>query len=157
MATEQDLPQVRTGVEADIPQIIEMGRMLHAENAMMPLSLQRVEDAARRGIAQDMAMIGIIGDVGKAEAMIGLTVGRFWYTDSFHLEELFAFVRPEFRKSNNAKALIEFAKSSALRIGVPLLIGVISNERTEAKTRLYERRLGKPSGAYFLFNGKTGI
>lgn len=131
--------------------------MLHAENAMMPLSLQRVEDAARRGIAQDMAMIGIIGDVGKAEAMIGLTVGRFWYTDSFHLEELFAFVRPEFRKSNNAKALIEFAKSSALRIGVPLLIGVISNERTEAKTRLYERRLGKPSGAYFLFNGKTGI
>jgi hypothetical protein len=39
---------------------------------------------------------------------------------------------------------------------MPLLIGVLSNHRTEAKVRLYERQFGKPTGAFFLYNGSTG-
>ena len=36
------------------------------------------------------------------------------------------------------------------------MIGVLSNHRTEAKVRLYERQFGKPSGAFFLYNARTG-
>ena len=39
---------------------------------------------------------------------------------------------------------------------IPLLIGVLSNKRTEGKIRLYERQLGKPSGAFFLYGARTG-
>ena len=152
----KSLPHVRLGVEADLPQLLEMGRMLHSENAMMPLSEDMILSAAWRAIRQDRAMVGVIGQVGSIEGMIYLTVGQFWYTDKPHLEELYAYVKPEFRKSTNAKALVEFAKSSARRLNVPLLIGIISNKRTEAKIRLYERQLGKQSGAYFLYGGKTG-
>lgn len=150
------LPRVRLGVEADIPQLLELGRMLHAENAMMPLSEDRILAAAWRAIRQDNAMVGVIGKIGHVEAMIYLTVGQFWYTDKPHLEELYAFVRPECRRSENAKALVEFAKESSRRLKVPLLIGIISNDRTKAKIRLYERQLGEPAGAWFLYGTTTG-
>jgi hypothetical protein len=150
------LPKVRLGVEEDIPQLIELGRMLHAENAMMPLCEDRIRAAVLRAVRKDRAILGVIGPVGRIEGGIYLTVGQFWYTDKPHLEELFAYVRPDCRKSENAKALVEFAKDCSRRLNVPLLIGIISNDRTAAKIRLYERRLGAPSGAYFLWNGSTG-
>jgi GNAT superfamily N-acetyltransferase len=83
-------------------------------------------------------------------------MARFWYTEDFHLEELYNFVHPDYRKSDNAKALIDFAKNTAEKINVPLMIGIISNHRTEQKIRLYQRRLGKPSGGYWLYNANTG-
>jgi hypothetical protein len=148
---------VRLGVSADIPELLAMGRELHAENAMMPLSEARIREAAARAIKQDRAMVGCIGPVGGIlEGMIYLTIGQFWYTDKPHLEELYNFVRPEFRRSRRAESLVRFAMKSSERLHVPLLIGVISNWRTEAKVRMYQRLLGKPAGAFFLYNGKTG-
>ena len=41
-------------------------------------------------------------------------------------------------------------------LGIPLIIGVLSNQRTEAKIRLYERQFGAPAGAFFLYNVHTG-
>jgi GNAT superfamily N-acetyltransferase len=82
---------------------------------------------------------------------------RFWYTSDAHLEELWAFVRPQFRRSKNAQALIEFAKALAVELKRPLLIGVLSSQKTEAKVKLYQRKLGAPKGAYFLFNTETGV
>jgi GNAT superfamily N-acetyltransferase len=148
------MKKVRLATPEDIDEILELGRLIHAENAFMPLSEERIRDYAWRGINQNRAIMGLIGPVGAIEAAIYLTVGQFWYTEELHLEELFAFVRPEFRKSDNAKALVEFAKTSAQRLDVPLLIGVIATIRTAAKIRLYERRLGKQSGAYFLLNAE---
>jgi N-acetylglutamate synthase-like GNAT family acetyltransferase len=150
------LPKVRLAVEADIPQLMEFGRMLHSENAMMPHSEERTEAAIRRAVRQERAIMGVIGSVGHIQGAIYLTTGMFWYSSQPHLEELFSWVHPDYRKSDNAKALVEFAKTSALRLKVPLLIGIISNTRTKAKVRLYERRLGEPSGAFFLYNGHTG-
>ena len=155
-AHSEPLPRVRLGVEADIPQLLAMGRKLHAENAMMPLSENRILGAAWRAVKQDRAMVGVVGKPGALEGMIYLTVGQFWYSDKPHLEELYAYVLPEYRRSQNAKALVEFAKSSADRLGVPLLIGIISNDRTAAKVRMYKRQLGEAAGAWFLYNGKTG-
>ena len=150
------LPHVRLATEADVPQLLELGRMLHRENAMMPLSEDRILEMVWKGVKRDASILGVIGEPGAIEGGIFLTVGRFWYTNEFHLEELFSYVRPECRRSENAKALIEFAKSSAVRLKKPLLIGIISNDRTQAKVRMYKRQLGEPAGAYFLYNGNTG-
>src|SRR5208282_1583528 len=156
-ASSKEVHHVRLGVQADIPELLAMGHELHAENAMMPLSESKIVAAAGRAIRQDRAMVGCIGPVGGIlEGMIYLTIGQFWYTDVYHLEELYSFVRPEFRRSRRAEALVRFAMKSSERLHVPLLIGVISNWRTEAKVRMYERLLGKRAGAFFLYNGKTG-
>jgi hypothetical protein len=147
------LPHVRLAVPADIDNILELGRLIHEENAVMPMSEERINEYAWRGINQQRALMGVIGPIGHIEAVVYLVIGRFWYSEDYHLEELFAFVHPDHRRSDNAKALLEFEKNCSKRLGIPLLMGVISTNRTAAKIRLYERRLGRQSGAYF-FLGK---
>jgi hypothetical protein len=39
---------------------------------------------------------------------------------------------------------------------MPLMIGVMSNSRTDAKVKLYERQFGNPAGSFFLYGVKTG-
>ena len=56
-----------------------------------------------------------------------------------------------------ARKLCEFSKMAAERLNMPLLIGVLSNHRTEGKVKLYERVFGKPAGAYWLVGGETGV
>lgn len=145
-----NLPHVRLVNSADVPELLELSLLIHGESGLMPYSADKVENLIRRAVAQDRLIMGVIGPNKGIEAITCLTFGQFYYTDDSHLEEVFTFVRPEFRKSDNMKALIEFAKEAANRIGVPFLTGVISTERTAAKIRLYERRLGKQAGAYFM-------
>ena len=85
-------------------------------------------------------------------------IGAMWYSDDQVLEEKDIFIHPEFRsaKGGRARQLCEFSKQVADSLGIPLIIGVLSNHRTEAKVKLYERQFGKPSGAFFLYGAKTG-
>ena len=149
-------PCVRVATMPDLPQLLQMGRDLHRENGLLNLAEDKIEDIAYRGIKGDGGVIGVIGAVRLVQAIIHLVIGQYWYTNDVHIEELYSYVRPEFRKSDNAKSLIEFAKRCSDRMKIPLLIGVVSNHRTEEKVRLYRRRLGCPAGAYFLYNAKTG-
>ena len=64
--------------------------------------------------------------------------------------ELFNFVRTEHRKSDYAARLIAYAKMCSDKMGLPLMMGILSNHRTEQKIRLYERQLEK-AGAYFVY------
>lgn len=150
-------PKIRLATQADLPELIDMGKTLHEENGLLNVSIDRIIATAVKAVTQNGMIIGVIGEVGALEGMICLAVSNYWYTEDMHLEELFSFVRPEYRRSKNAKALVAFAKENAKKLKVPLLIGIISNTRTEAKVALYQRMLGKPAGAYFLWNGNTRL
>jgi len=52
--------------------------------------------------------------------------------------------------------LCDFAKKVSDTIGLPLVIGVLSNQRTKGKIKLYERQFGEQSGAFFLYGATTG-
>jgi len=155
MPASNPLPEVRLALPEDLEEILEMGRQLHAENGLMNLDEDMIRQAAEAAILHNQGIFAVIGK-NPVQAMIFLGLRQYWYSKELHLEELLAFVLPQYRKSDNAKALIEFAKSAALKLGVPLLIGIVSNDRTAQKIRLYRRRLGEPAGAYFIFNGRTG-
>lgn len=155
-AAASSLPRVRLAGEDDIEQILDMGRKLHHENGLMTLDDSLIRQVAEDAILHDAGVFGVIGDPGHLEAMILLELRKYWYSSDVHLEELLNYVRPQYRRSKNAIALIEFAKTQASRLGIPLLIGILSNKSTEQKVRLYQRRLGKPSGAYWIYGGKTG-
>ena len=68
----------------------------------------------------------------------------------------FNFVRPDERKTDYAKRMIAFAKRCSDNVKLPLVIGVLTNERMEGKVRLYRRNLGYPAGAFFVYNGWNG-
>lgn len=141
---------VRLASAADEAGIFQLCKLLHKENGLFPMDDDLVEETIRNGIDQNGGVIGVIGPSGALEGIIYLSISHFWYSRKPHLEELFNFVHPDFRRSEHAKALIDFAKSCTSG-NIRLVIGVVSNERTVAKVRLYERRLGKPAGAFFVY------
>lgn len=149
---ERDLSHVRIAVPSDEEEIMEMCRLLHAENGLFSMSEARVRKVLHLAFDKQGGTLGVIGESGGIEAMIFMLISQMWCTDEWHLEELFNYVRPEYRRSNNAKVLIQYAKKCAEELGLPLVIGVLSNNRTEQKVRLYQRQFNKPSGAFFVYN-----
>lgn len=133
-----------------------MCRLLWEENGLFPMDDNRVRGTLRMAFNKQGGLLGVIGEPGSIEAMIYMLLSQFWYSEAWHLEELFAWVHPEHRKSMNARHLIAFAKKCSDEIGIPLLMGVISNERTAAKVHLYERQFSKSAGSFFLYGAKTG-
>lgn len=149
---------VRPAVPQDRAEVWRLLRMLCAENGMFELSDRKVDYYINRllhpetiveGDTGPRGFIGVIGPVGALEGCIMLTVGSMWYSEDFTLDEHLNFVDPDHRASNHAKSLIEYAKSCADKIGIRLVIGVLSTKRTAAKVRLYERQL-TAAGCFFV-------
>jgi len=150
----EDYPDVRLATESDRGGVLDLCRMLHEENGIFPLKIERVEDVLDRAIRHDTAnpaFVGVIGDK-QIKGCVAIAIHSFWYTDSETpcCDELWNFVHPDHRRSDYAKQQIRFAMDVSEVWGLPLMIGVLSlDKRTEAKVRLYERLLRK-AGAYFV-------
>lgn len=122
----------------------------YVEQDIFKPSESKIDEMLRRAFDNAGAIIGAVGPVGAVQSIIYLSIGQFCYTDDWCLEEVHNYVRPEYRKTTNAKDMINFAKRCSDELGIPLVIGVVSNERTKAKMGLYTRQLGEPCGGYFI-------
>lgn len=150
---------VRKAIAADGPEIWRLFLMGHRENGLFELAPDKVDYYLNRALHPDAialsdggprGQIGVIGTPGKLEAIVFMILGAFWYSHDIHLEELLVYVDPEYRQSEHAKACISWMKSTADDLGVKLLTGIISKERTSAKIRLYDRFLPR-IGAFYLY------
>jgi hypothetical protein len=141
---------VRKAASRDREPILEICRQNHSENGQFGYSATKVESMVDKAFNGGGAIIGLVGGHDRIEGAILLNIGQFWYTDDWCVEEIFNFVHPEFRKSTHAKDMIDFGKRCSDELAIPLVIGVVSNERTKAKMELYRRRLGEPVGGYFI-------
>lgn len=122
------------------------------ENGTFSVSPSKVMAFIRSATRGEGGVIGIIdGANGDIAGVIGLNMGTFWYSDDWHLEEYFNFIKQEYRRSEYAKNLIDFSKWFSEQMKMILNIGIISTVRTEAKVRLYERKL-QCVGAFFMHN-----
>ena len=149
---------VRVGQPEEIHDVMDLAMMACAENGFANPNQVKLCEQIWAGLNLDNGIVGCIGDQGKLEGAILLRISDVWYSDDRVLEEKAIFIHPEYRsaKGGRARRLCEFAKRASEMLEVPLLIGVLSNHRTEAKVRLYERQFGSPTGAFFLYNGRTG-
>lgn len=124
----------------------------HNENGIFTLSPTKVSWFMHRALApeaiapQDLgprAVIGVIGRPKRLEGLVFVAIGEYWYSEQKHLEEFGVYVDPEFRKSGHAIAMVSWMKDQVEETGLPLITGIMSNIRTEAKCRLYRRYLPK--------------
>jgi hypothetical protein len=145
---------VRKAVVTDKPQIMHMCEENHRDNGQFSLDLGKVEAMIDKAFNGGGAIIGVVGK-DQIEGMLVLLISQFWYSSDWCLEEIQNYVRPQFRKSTHAKDMINFGVRCSDELGIPLVIGVVSNERTRAKLELYRRQLGEPCGGYFLHKPKT--
>lgn len=151
--------KVRVGTPEDVHAIMDLALSACGENGFVNPNPQKLLAEIWPALNLDRGLVGIIGDENqKPEAAVLLRIGCMWYSDADVLEEKAIFVDPEYRsaKGGRARRLCEFSKQVSDKLGIPLIIGVLSNHRTEAKVKLYERQFGKPSGAFFLYNAQTG-
>ena len=152
-------PKIRLGTPADEEAMLELALRAWEENGIKDVNPEKMLAMIRPALYLWQGLVGIIGNPNeKIEGAVLLRVSQMWYSDSWMLEEKAIFVDPEFRsaKGGRARKLCEFSKKVADELNVPLIIGVLSNHRTEAKIRLYERQFGAPAGAFFLYNVQTG-
>jgi hypothetical protein len=149
-----DLPQVRVATPADEEEIMILVRELHGENGLFSLNEQKVRENLHKCFERKGAIVGVIGEAGKIEASTCLLFSEMYYTDEWHIAELWNHVAVPYRNSRNLEALIAFGKKCSNVIGLPLITGVITNKRVEGKVRLYRKLLGYPAGAFFVYNGK---
>ena len=149
---------VRTGTPADIHPVMALALAACEENGLTDPDPERLLQEIWPSLHLDGGIIGVIGEGEQLEAAILLRVDCMWYSRARTLLERAIFVHPDYRKSKvgRAKLLCEFAKKAAHDLSMPLIIGVLSNQRTEAKSRLYIRAFCDPAGVYFIYNGKTG-
>jgi hypothetical protein len=144
---------VRLATLEDEPGIINLCRLMHVEQGVHPLKMEKVFPIIRRGTARQGGIIGVIGPSHDIQAGILLILDPIWYSDDFQLLELFSFVREDSRRSDYAKSLLMFAKHTSDQLQIDLTIGIFSNIRTEAKCRLYERQFTK-AGYFFSHSPK---
>ena len=156
---------VRKATPADRDGLCHLLRMMHAENGVFTVSEPKVNWFLDRMFYPerippgDMGVRGYCGVIGPPEALEGfimMMLGSNWYSEELHLEELANFVHPDYRKlePRHAQTLIKYAKHLSDKIGIPLVIGIISNTRTEAKVRMYKQMLPM-AGAFFIYNADT--
>ena len=150
---------VRIGTPDDVDGMMEIALAACAENGFVDPNPQRLLAEIWPALNRDHGIVGIIGNPGeRLEGAVLLRVGTMWYSDRQVLEEKAIFIAPEFRSARGGRArrLCEFSKQAADGLGLPLIIGVLSNHRTAGKVRMYRRIFGEPSGAFFLYGARTG-
>jgi hypothetical protein len=141
---------VRKALLSDKAEVLEICKQDHSENGQFSLSVTKLEDSVNRVLDRNEGVIGVIQRQQQIESIIMLRISQFWYSEDWLLEEYLNYVRPQFRRSTNAKDMINFAKRCSDEIKLPLVIGVVANERTKPKLELYKRQLGEPVGGYFI-------
>lgn len=153
---------VRTAKPADRQEIWRLFLQGHRENGQFNLAPEKVDWFLNRALCPETipewdsgarGIVGVVGDIGRLEALVMMFIGTFWYSHDRHLEEYIVYVDPECRRTFHARALVLWMKQQSDKTGLPLVTGIISNERTEAKCRLY-RRLVPKVGEFFLYGGK---
>jgi hypothetical protein len=149
---------VRIAKPYDAPEVWRLFLQLHRENGIFSIAPQKVTTLMDRALHPEAiaptdtglrAQIGVIGNPGRLEAVVFVLISSFWYSSDLHLEELLVYVDTEYRRSNHCKACVDWMKGLADALGIPLLTGIISKERTAAKIRLYDRMLPRIGAFYF--------
>lgn len=142
---------VRLATPADEDAVYKLMQTAYIEQPIMPLNEHKIRDKIRLATERKGGVLCVIDGENGIEAYLIATLSQYWYTDQWHLEELSNFVHQDHRRTTHAKSLIEFIKWFAEQMGVPLIMGILSTQRLDAKIRLYRRQV-TPVGAVFAYN-----
>ena len=142
---------VRMAKPEDEEKIYAFCADLCEEGQLFEMDPETVRDVIRACTSGMGGIIGVIEGENDLEGVICLTTEKYWYAKDWFLGEIFNYVPPKHRKSTRAKSLLAFAKKCSDDLKIPLVVGIVSNNKTEPKIKLLERQLPK-AGAFFMYN-----
>ena len=149
---------VRTGKPSDIHPMMALALSACADNGLTNPSPVKLLGEIWSALNLQKGIVGIVEEEEIRAAAL-LRIDSLWYSDEVSIIERAIFVHPDHRsaKGGRARLLCEWVKKLQSSLDMPLIIGILSSERTEAKVKLYERQFGKHSGAYWIVGGTTGL
>lgn len=146
-----DCPDIRLAEIEDIPSLMALTRLAAEEDAQHEYDPDKVFNVVRRHYEKTGGLVAVVGPKGEPiRGYLIMIIDEIWYSPDYQLLELSLFVDPKHRKSTYAKQLMAFSKQASDGLMLDLTIGVLSNERTAAKVRLYQRQFNQV-GAYFMY------
>lgn len=146
-----DCPDIRLAEVEDIPSLMALTRLAADEDAQHTYDPDKVFNVVRRHFEKTGGLVAVVGPKGEPiRGYLIMIIDEIWYSPDYQLLELSLFVDPAHRKSTFAKQLMAFSKQASDGLNLDLTIGVLSNERTAAKVRLYQRQFNQV-GAYFMY------
>lgn len=151
--------KVRVAVPEDLAACMDLFVKANDENGLAKMDERKLLGMVWPSLHCHNGMVGAIGSVGgPLEGVVLLRIEELWYTSEPVIAEKLVYVHPDFRNAKGGRAakLCEFAKRVSDEMRMPLLVGIVSNDRTKGKIKMFERLLGPAVGAYFLYNGKLG-
>jgi N-acetylglutamate synthase-like GNAT family acetyltransferase len=156
--TDDENLTIRLATTDDMKEVMELAVNACKENAFLNASAALLAMEIWPALQQDHGLCAVIGpDGGEIQGLVLLRTGHMWYSETPVLEEKAVFIHPKYRSAKGGRAhkLVEFSKRTADKLGMPLIMGVLSHTRTAGKTRLYTRMFGEPAGAFFLYNARA--
>jgi N-acetylglutamate synthase-like GNAT family acetyltransferase len=151
--------QIRLATTADMDEIMRLAFMACEDNSFLNYNPQLLAKEIWPALNQDHGLFPVIGKPGGAiEGFVLLRIGTMWYSNEYCLEEKCLWVHPDHRSARGGRArkLLEFTKTAADKLQLPLIIGILSDKRSEGKVKLYQRMFGDPAGAFFLYGARCG-
>ena len=144
----------------DLDEVMTLALLACDDNALTNPNPVKLLQDIWPALIRENGLLAAIGEPGgRMEGIILLRISEMWYSDDLILDEKAIFIHPDYRQAagGRARRLAAFAKKTSDTLGIPLVIGVLSNQRTKAKVRMYMREFGEPAGAYWIYNGHTGV
>jgi hypothetical protein len=147
---EAPATEVQVAQPSDEDRVIDVVRELGRENAAYAPDEDMAISLIHETLRGD-GLVGLIRPNGDIEGIIMLRLNTPWFSNEPFLDEWLAFVPDRYRKSQNAKSLIQFAKRQSDRLNLSLRIGIVSKIELTRKRDLYQRLLGEPAIYSFLY------
>lgn len=149
---------IRLATPADMDEVMRLAVTAVEENGFLNASAELLAKEIWPALCQDHGLCPVIGPPGgEIQGLALLRIGAMWYSTQTVVEEKCVFIYPQYRSARGGRArkLCEYSKHVADQLGIPLLIGILSNARTQGKVRMYKRIFGEPAGAFFLYGAQT--
>lgn len=145
-------PPIRAATLDDLPEIWSffqraVGLPYSIDNGKAYQYLQRIT-------LRDRGAIFVIdGEQGELAALLLAEFYQPWYSQQWVIGERSVHVLPDYRRKGYGALLLDFAKQLADYLKLPLEVGILSDERVDAKVRFYKRKLSYV-GACFQYTPK---
>ncbi len=142
------MAEAREAHEVDIPEMLKMGRAMHAESprfSRLRYSETKAEDLLRHMIVGTLVTDALGGGfvVEKEGKLVGMLLGyvtEYFFSEERIATDLVVYVRPEHRGGRTFSQLVHAFERWAASKGVrEIMFGISTEVHVEATTGAYER------------------
>jgi hypothetical protein len=160
---EPDPIRVRLAEPSDEEDLLDLCRAKHEEEAAQAAFAFAFSEEKARGTLQralltrrndpdaGQAWCGVVGDCGRLEGSVYLSVQTRYDSDDAYLAEIWNWSYAQHRRGACPRLLIAFAQSLAASLKLPLVGGIVATDRESPKLRLLRRNGCQPLGSLYLF------